>query len=403
VKVLHVFDHSLPHHSGYAFRSESIVRALQERGVQTVHLTSPKHVHDGQLSEQIGDLLFTRCQQVITGGGVVEQMRCIRELRRTLRDLVGETQPDIIHCHSPCLTGVAAMGLGVPLVYEVRACWEDAAVSSGTTTTESLRYKVSRGLETYVAGRSDALVLICEGLKTEFFRRGIKKDKVSVVGNAVNPQSLPTANRARGEALRRSLGLENKKIIGFFGSFYEYEGLELLIESMPRILQSVPDAVVLLAGGGESENAVDRLTEKLGLEASVVRLGRIPHEQIGDCYGISNVMAFPRLKQKLTDMVTPLKPLEAGYLGTPVVASNVGGHLELINHDETGLLFEAGSSNALADALVRVLSDFELAQRLSLDLHRYVMRERLWSHMAERYEHIYRGLLTGDARAPNLT
>jgi len=340
MRVLHVFDHSLPHHSGYSFRSASILRALNARGIDTVQVTGPEHAHAGPVREVVGGL-----------------------------------------------------GFGVPLIYEVRACWEDAAVSSGTTVEGSARYRASRALETFVARRADSLVVICDGLQREFIARGIPPSRVNVVGNAINPQALPEVDTVAAARLRESLGLTGKRIIGFFGSFYDYEGLNLLIQSLPAVLQSVPNAVIVLAGGGESESAIQQDVERLGLTSQVRLLGRVPHEQIGDCYGMADVMVFPRLQQRLTDMVTPLKPLEAMYLRTPVVASDVGGHRELIRHETTGMLFEAGNAAALAGQLTRVLSDDRLAAGLIEGGYEYVTTERLWPHMAELYEKLYRQLL----------
>lgn len=389
MKILHVFDHSLPHHSGYAFRSAAILGAQHERGIETIHLTSPKHDHDGQLLQEVDGLRFERCPEVITGSSARAQVQCVRALRRKAREMVIRERPDVIHAHSPCLNGLAVLGLGVPVVYEVRACWEDAAVSSGTTAEGSIRYRASRALETFVARQADHLVVICQGLADEFSRRGIPAAKISMIGNAVNPVRLPKVNAARATALRKRLGLKGRRIIGFFGSFYDYEGLELLVRALPAVLESEPDACLMLAGGGEAETRLRSCAASLHLENAVRFLGRIPHDDIGDCYGAADVMVFPRLKQTLTDMVTPLKPLEANYLGVPVVASDVGGHLELIRNGDTGLLFPAGDAQALANALVRVLAEPTLAERLVRGGQELVRSERLWSHMAERYAAIY--------------
>ncbi len=389
MKVLHVFDHSLPHHSGYSFRSESILKSLRACGVQTSHLTSAKHVHDGALLEMHGELEFFRCPTVISGSGPYAQLRCIAVLRKAIRELVAQEHPDVIHCHSPCLNGLAALGLGVPVLYEVRACWEDAAVASGTTLEGSARYRLSRSLETFVARAANELVVICDGLSREFERRGLAPGKISVVGNAVNPESLAPASSSQIAEFRRGLGLDERRVIGFFGSFYDYEGLDLLVESVPKVMERISNVTVLLAGGGEAEIKLREAVQRLGVGDQVRFLGRVPHEDIAKCYGIADVMVFPRRRSKLTDMVTPLKPLEAMYFGSKVVASDVGGHVELLRSGETGVLFEAGNVAALANALVGVLTNEVLAERIRCGGHEYVLRERLWSHMAERYRRIY--------------
>jgi glycosyltransferase involved in cell wall biosynthesis len=221
-----------------------------------------------------------------------------------------------------------------------------------------------------------------------------------LVGNAVDPNALPAVDPATASEYRRSLGLEGRKVLGFFGSFYEYEGLESLINALPAVIDCSPACTLLLAGAGEAEPAIKAAVARHGLEDNVKLLGRVPHGEIGKCYGVADVMVFPRLPQKLTHMVTPLKPLEAMYLRTVVVASDVGGHRELVRHRDTGMLFEAGNREALTRTLIEVLNDEGLADRLRRKGRQYVVEERLWSHVAQRYHDLYRHLLDGLPLAP---
>jgi len=144
----------------------------------------------------------------------------------------------------------------------MRASWEDAAVDHGTTTEGSLRYRLSRALETWTLKRADAVTTICEGLRTDIIGRGIPADRVTVIPNAVNPDEFPLLD-APDDALAERLGLTESMVLGFIGSFYGYEGLDTLLDSMPRVLQSEPRARILLVGGG---------VEKERLKAQAVRL-----------------------------------------------------------------------------------------------------------------------------------
>ncbi len=143
--------------------------------------------------------------------------------------------------------------------------------------------------------------------------------------------------------------------MGFIGSFYAYEGLDLLLAALPQVTARIPDARVLLVGGGPQENELKALAAKLGIEDRVVFAGRVPHGEVQRYYGIVDVFAYPRKSMRLTELVTPLKPLEAMAQGRLLVASDVGGHRELIRDGETGVLFRAGDAASLADAIVRLL------------------------------------------------
>src|SRR5262249_5814063 len=163
--------------------------------------------------------------------------------------LVREHRPDVLHAHSPVLNALPALRVGrrygLPVVYEVRALWEDAAVDHGTTLAGSLRYQISRWLETHALHRVDHITTNCEGLRSEIASRGIPLDRITVVANAVDAQAFQSGQEP-DLALKQHLGLERATVLGFVGSFYDYEGLDLLIKALPQLLQNRPDARVLL-------------------------------------------------------------------------------------------------------------------------------------------------------------
>jgi PEP-CTERM/exosortase A-associated glycosyltransferase len=295
------------------------------------------------------------------------------------------------------LNALAVRGLSVPLVYEMRSSWEDAAVSTGTTRENDLRYRLSRALETYVLRQADAVTTICEGLRKEIVARDVRADRVTVIPNAVDAESL-TPSVADSTETRRSLGLQGARVLGFIGSFFAWEGLELLIQAMPRILARRSDVRLLFVGGGVHEPAMREAVSRLNLEDKVIFAGQVPHARVAELYDTIDVLVYPRLPMRLTEMVTPLKPLEAMALGKVQIASDVGGHRELITDGETGVLFRAGDADALAEAALRVLSDDALAERLRQNGPRFVRQHRTWAHVVAGYEKVYRSLLNGKSR-----
>jgi len=125
----------------------------------------------------------------------------------------------------------------------------------------------------------------------------------------------------------------------------------------------------------------------------VIFTGRVPHDQVERYYGLVDLLLYPRLHMRLTDLVTPLKPLEAMAQGKLVLASDVGGHQELIQDGSNGRLFQAGSSAALADSAIRMLEHKERWQSMREAGRRYVEQERNWRASVERYQGIYGGLI----------
>jgi len=398
MKVLHVLDHSIPLHSGYTFRTLSILREQRKLGWETFHLTSPKQI-DCEVSEEDVDGWHFYRTQPATGTlsrlPVLAQWALMKKLEDRLLQVAERVRPDIIHAHSPVLNAIPALRvgkrLGIPVVYEVRAFWEDAAVDHGTTAEGSPRYRLTRWLETRALQQADHVFTICEGLRSDIVSRGIPADKVTVIPNAVNiesfePGGLPDA------ALKSRLGLQGTSVVGFIGSFYAYEGLDLLLDALPGVLAERPDVRVLLVGGGPQDAALKAQAQRLGLTDKVVFTGRVPHSEVQRYYDLIDILAYPRHSMRLTELVTPLKPLEAMAQGRVLVASDVGGHKELIRHGETGMLFKAGCKDALAQAVTNLLAARDRWTALREAGRRFVENERNWTASVAHYREVYASL-----------
>ena len=404
LRILHVLDHSIPLHSGYTFRTRSILQQQRALGWETFHLTSPKQGPAPQAHELVDGLGFYRT--AATAGmldrlPVLNQLAVIDRLAARLLEVAREIKPDVLHAHSPALNAVAALRvgrrLGIPVVYEIRAFWEDAAVDHGTAREWGLRYRITRAMETWALRRVDAATTICEGLRAEIVGRGIPAEKVTVIPNAVDLGDF-SVDGARDEALAASLGLGDTAVLGFIGSFYAYEGLDILLQALPAMLEKNPAIRVLLVGGGPQDAALKQQARELGVADKVIFTGRVPHHEVQRYYNLVDVLVYPRLKMRLTDLVTPLKPLEAMAQGRLLVASDVGGHQELIEDGVTGVLFAAGDPLALAQKTLALLAEPQRWPALRAQGRRFVENERSWKASVARYQRVYGGV-TAKARA----
>jgi glycogen synthase len=395
VRILHVLDHGLPQHSGYAFRTRAIVKAQLARGWNVACLTGPRQEADGPDPEVVDGITFHRTPKPAPAPAPLREWREIRALSARLDALVEAWRPDQLHAHSPVLNALAALPVarrrGLPLVYEIRAFWEDASVGNGTGREGSARYRLTRLLETHAARKADAVAVICEGLKDDLVRRGIDPGKIIVSPNGVD-MDLFGSPPATDQAFARSLGLEGADTVGFIGSFYDYEGLDDLIAAMPLLLARWPKARLLLVGGGPMEAAL-RAQAAASPAADRIRfVGRVPHEEVERYYALIDVLAYPRKAMRLTELVTPLKPLEAMAQRKLVAASDVGGHRELIEDGVTGTLFPAGDPAALAAALSELFARRGEWNGRRDTARSFVERERNWSSNISRYVPVYQRL-----------
>jgi glycogen(starch) synthase len=401
MKVLHVLDHSLPLQSGYVYRTLGILRAQRGFGWQTRHLTSPRNNPSATPSETVDGWEFLRTPAPTQPGAKLPVLREIAEMVATakrLRQAIATERPDIIHAHSPLLDALPAIRVGraagIPVVYEVRALWEDAAVDLGRSKEGDLRYRATRAADTYTLKRADGVVAICRGLRDEIASRGIPADRLAVVPNAVDNIPPLDADRGAGRQMRAQLGLDDKFVLGFIGSFYHYEGLVFLLQAMPELLKAVPNLHMLLVGGGPEDKKLRALAEDPALKPAVTFTGRVPHAQVPGYYQAVDLLICPRLKMRLTDLVTPLKPLESMAQGVAVLVSDVGGHRELVEHDRTGLMFQAQSVPSLVAEIARAAGSPALRQQLVATAYDHVRLERSWEACARPYQALYDRLLT---------
>ena len=396
-RVLHVLDHSLPMHSGYAFRTRAILKAQEANGMAVRGVTGLRHTDAGPDEETCEGLNFVRTPGTASGPAGLREWREISALARQVVHEARKWQPDVLHAHSPALCGQAAViagkQLGIPVVYEIRAFWEDAAVGNGTGAQGSLKYRLTRYLENRVIAGADAVVTICSGLKDDLVARGVNPAKISIMPNGVD-LTLFGDPPPRDAALAAELDLGNGPVIGFIGSFYDYEGLDDLIAAMPALIAQHGDARLLLVGGGPMADALRAQAEASPAADAIRFVGRVPHTEVERYYSLCDIMAYPRKASRLTDLVTPLKPLEAMAQGKIVAASNVGGHRELITDGTTGALFPADDPAACAAALGALLADRADWDALKDRAREHVATQHDWARNALRYHDVYQALLS---------
>ncbi len=395
MRILHILDHSLPLHSGYTFRTRAIMKAQAARGWAVRGVTGVRQKGHDLQSVTVDGLDFDRTPPIRAMMSPMREVEEIATLARRVDEVVVQFRPDILHAHSPVLDALAALRVAkrcrLPLLYEIRAFWEDAAVGNGTGREGSARYRATKMLETWAVNRADAVAVICEGLKGDLVARGICPDKIMVSPNGVDLE-LFGQPAPPDEALRAELGLSGD-VVGYVGSFYDYEGLDDLVAAMPALVAARPTAQLLLVGGGPMESALKAQVGASPMKDRIVFVGRVPHDQVERYYGLIDVLAYPRKKMRLTDLVTPLKPLEAMAQGRLVAASDVGGHRELIEDGVTGSLFAPDSPPAIAAALAAVFAARETWNERRATARAFVAAERDWQTNIARYEPVYQRLL----------
>ncbi len=409
MKILHIMHRSIPGTSGYAIRSREIVTKQRALGLEPIVVTSPSQAPMGTLDSDKSEIIdgvkyFRSCGRWLAASAEVYDPSNFRSALRVVQNfrlvsmcalLARKYRPDIIHSHSPFTCGLTgdAVGatMGIPTIYETRASWEDSHLSRKRLTEKSGTYRLMKNLETLAMKGATLRIAISRALKADILSRGFDPDQVEIVPNGVNLAHFSPGPPS--DLLKKRLGLEGKTIIGYIGSFFYYEGLDLLLRAMDRISIQFQDAVVLLVGSGEAENDLRSLCGDLEIGSKVVFAGRVPHSEVQDYYRLADILCLPRIKSRLTDLVTPLKPVEIMAMQKPLLASDVGGHRETVIDDVNGILFEADNLQDLESKLRNLLNSENLRNDIGLKARTWVRDNLDWNILANKYIEIYNRLL----------
>jgi glycosyltransferase involved in cell wall biosynthesis len=316
--------------------------------------------------------------------------------------LVERLRPAVLHAASNYANAVIALALRdaagpvagrLPVVYEVRGFWEDTWLSRHTGVADlklSDRYTRTRALETYCMTEADLVVTLGEAMREEILERGVDPRRVIIVPNGVSEEFLRPLPAVRDE-LRKRLGIgDGEFVVGLVSSLVAHEGIGTLLAAVKILRDRGVPARALIVGDGPEGAALKRQAAGLGIDA--IFTGRVPSARVRDYHAALDVFVVPRTPDRVCQLVTPLKPVEAMASGLPVVVSGVRALGELVGDGATGLLFPPLDAGALADCLARLRDSPDLRAKLGQSARESVARDRTWAHNAARYRAAYERL-----------
>jgi len=307
-----------------------------------------------------------------------------------------KSKPIAIHSASNFVVGLAgaraAKALGIPSIYEIRGFWHLTQSTKREGYEGSDHYKLSERFEIETAKESDYVFTITKALKDILVENGVEGSKISVLPNAVDASKFKIL--PKDVELEKELGFENKVVIGYIGSFVDYEGLDLLLEACSILKEKHGDIFrLLLVGDGDTMKLLRRTTRFLQLEDQVVFTGRIPHDEVQKYYSLIDIAPLPRKGLRVCELVSPLKPFEAMGSGKVLVVSSVQALAEIVDDGVTGMVFEKDNSADLAVKLESAILDEKLRKKIGNDANKWVMENHSWEVISERVTKIYDEIL----------
>ena len=446
-RVLHLVTDALPTtNAGYTVRTQRIAAAQREAGLDPHVLTkagfpvAQGHLDGRRLAEVDGvpyhRLIPYRLPSRADAAAALGLDLAAR--------LTGRLRPAVLHAASNHLNGQLALALredfGLPVIYEARGFWEDTWLSRhgaapgdpaaqapqpgdtpGRARSASLSpaqpgpavtarrapvaparlpgadlaasdfYQLSRAAEIRCMTEADLVVTLGEVMREEIVARGVAADKVIVVPNAVSADFLEPL--PDGAPLRESLGIRpGELVVGVVSNLVAYEGVGTLLEAAGELRRRGLAVRPLIVGDGTERTALERLAGQLGLTGTAIFTGRVPMSQVRRYHAVLDLFAVPRTSDRVCQLVTPLKPVEAMASGLCVVASDVGALREIIRPEVTGALATSGDSASFANIMEPLLYSSDTRRKLGANAREWVARDRTWAHNAAIYRAAYERL-----------
>ncbi|CAN6959369.1 glycosyltransferase family 4 protein [Psychrobacter okhotskensis] len=395
--IAYVLHNTLPYASGgYATRGHGLARAIQNAGkcIKVVGRPGfPLDIRKELTSEEVEE------KQVIEGVEYEFILTPRRDGTATLDYIIGsseelvkkllEIKPSLVIAASNHLTAlpalIAARKLGIPFIYEVRGFWEVTRISREPEFEATEFYKVLCDLEAIAATHADHVFTLTTPMAEELERRGINRDKITILPNSCDPERFEPAER--DIKLANTLNIPTSvPVIGYIGTFVQYEGLDHLAEACGILKERGVEFRLLIVGNentaGDDKGPITQtildISKKYNFEDWLIMPGRVPHEEVEAYYSLVDVAPFPRKPQPVTEMVSPMKPLEAAAMKKAIIVSSVRALTDMITDGENGLVFEKGNIESLSDKLYELVINKNLRVELGEKSRKWVEIDRTW-------------------------
>jgi len=404
--IMYHVNQSLPHHSsGYAIRTQSLLKSLKSKNWNIsayARVGYPNDRYDYIGSKIVDsystvdgiDYYFAPSRTKSIGKLDIKQYQ--KENIKLIIKQAKEFGPSIIHCASNYSCGLAGTAaakiLGLPSIYEMRGLWHVTRTAKQPEYDESNHYRMIEGLEMQAAKNASHVLAITEGVKDVLLTNGIEEEKITLLPNAVDINKFKP--RERNEKIEQKFGLNGMTTIGYIGSFTDYEGLDYLLKAGAALKDKYEGKFkILMIGDGVVLDNLKSLSRELKLDNVIHFTGRIEHNDVLDYYSVIDIAVYPRKGMKVCEIVSPLKPLEAMAMEKTVIASNVKALSEMVKNNETGLLHEKDNIDDLTKLLEKCLKDKKLTKSLGINARKWVTKNRNWDTVSEKVSNLYKKLI----------
>jgi len=342
-----------------------------------------------EISENVTPIYKIVPSQFFSNFSIVRRMAYNYKYIVEAKKILKKEKPDFFyHRYSPLnFAGVALSKLlKTHLIVEVNS---PVGTIQNRGNQRWLSYSLMRASEQMILSQADDIIVVSETIKKYLNANGIKRDKVIVNPNGVDPNVFnPSIN---GDEIRRKYGLKDRIVIGFSGNFVRWHGIPNLIKAIANVVLHNPNVHLLLIGDSELRHTYEQIARRRNLDKYITFTGVIPYTKVPKYLAACDILVSPQIPiiNGVDYHQSPVKIFEYMAMGKPVIASNLGQIGRILKHEETALLVEPRNIDQLTKGILRLIDDKKLAEKLAKRTREEVIKNFTWQKNAERIISLY--------------
>lgn len=387
--------------TGYTIRTHELLKTYRDRGWSVLCLNL---IEVDESSKNVGEDNLSKESMIVDGIEyltiyIQKQSVSVLSLHHFIEPKVQQIQKCIREFHTELVIAASNYENALPalaasrlencrFVYEVRGLWEYTRSSKLNGWEGSEHFQIMANGEQFVAKHSDVVLAQTSGIKKELIKRGVDSRIISLLPNGVSEKEVERNELAASANVPFN---DSHFILGYIGSVVEYEGIDLLITALSRLLETTPNIRLVVVGGGPHLEGLKQIAVELDVQNFVYFAGQVPKSSIEQWYSKINLIVNPRLDRSVTRLVAPLKPLEAMIQSTPVLVSNVDAMLDMVEHGKTGFVFESENVESLMSKIQYVMFEVEKVAQIVRNAFEYVSKKCTWSNRVIKVEPLLLG------------
>jgi len=375
MKILHIIERFYPIIGGTEMQALQLIQKLKARGVNIEVLT--RNIGSSlSSSEVVKGIFVSRVGPIGLSGGLNKV-----KFAWNVYKFVKKNDSDILHVHSIySLFGISCILTGKKVI---------GKITNSIGTRE--QNKLAKILKCFILKKINKIVAVSNQTKLEMEKIGFSNSQLFFIPNGVDIDQFKRLNNFEKTILRKKLNLPLTKLIATFsGRLVKQKGLDVLLKAINEVIKEFPDFHLIISGAGElqdnsEENVLKQFVSENNLGTSVTFIGNVYNWV--DYLNASDFFFFPSRWEGLPNAL-----LEAAACGLPIIASNIGGNVDIIKDSYNGLLFESENSKELAEKIIYLIKNKNLQQELGDNARKTVIKNFSFEFITKKYLEIYSSL-----------